>query len=93
VELLKCKDYIVPLNPDELNKRIIYRSSVRITSRQRNQVKRVLHSQGYEGKIVGIRYTRVNYKYSFRVLVKYQGNVGQFLVNTKNETIRFDGMV
>ncbi|GEB07404.1 hypothetical protein LBR03_22910 [Levilactobacillus brevis] len=52
-----------------------------------------MHSQGYEGKIEGIRYTRVNYKYSFRVLVKYQGNVGQFLVNTKNETIRFDGMV
>ncbi|WP_154815048.1 hypothetical protein [Lactiplantibacillus plantarum] len=66
VELLECKDYIVPLNPDVIVKKTIYRSSARITDRQRNQVKRVLRSQWYQGRISSIRYTRVNYKYSFR---------------------------
>mgnify|MGYP004703801551 FL=1 len=93
MELLECKDYIVPLNPDVIVKKTIYRSSSRITERQRNQVKRVLHSQGYQGKISSIRYTRVNYKYSFKVSVEYQGNIGKFLVNTKNETVQFKGMV
>ena len=92
VELLECKDYIVPLNPDVIVKKTIYRSSARITERQRNQVKRVLRSQGYQGRISSIRYTRVNYKYSFKVSVKYQGSVGKFLVNTKNETVEFKGM-
>ena len=93
VELLECKDYIVPLNPDVIVKKTIYRSSARITNRQRDQVKRVLHKQGYQGRISSIRYTRVNYKYSFKVSVKYQGSVGKFLVNTKNETVEFKGMV
>jgi hypothetical protein len=73
VELLECKDYIVPLNPDVIIKKTIYRSSARITDRQRNQVKRVLRSQGYQGRISSIRYTRVNYKYSFKVSVQYRG--------------------
>ena len=93
VELLECKDYIVPLNPDVIVKKTIYRSSARITNQQRDQVKRVLHKQGYQGRISSIRYTRVNYKYSFKVSVKYRGSVGKFLVNTKNETVEFKGMV
>ncbi|WP_338539450.1 hypothetical protein [Levilactobacillus brevis] len=93
MELLECKDYIVPLNPDVIVKKTIYRSSARITNQQRDQVKRVLHKQGYQGRIISIRYTRVNYKYSFKVSVKYQGNVGKFLVNTKNKTVEFKGMV
>ena len=92
VELLECKDYIVPLNPDVIVKQTIYRSSARITNQQRDQVKRVLRKQGYQGRISS-RYTRVNYKYSFKVSVKYQGSVGKFLVNTKNETVEFKGMV
>ena len=90
---MEGKDYIVPLNPDVIVKKTIYRSSARITERQRNQVKRVLRSQGYQGRISSIRYTRVNYKYSFKVSVKYRGSVGKFLVNTKNETVEFKGMV
>ncbi|XPL32212.1 transposase [Levilactobacillus brevis] len=93
VELLECKDYIVPLNQDVIVKKTIYRSSARITNQQRDQVKRVLHKQGYQGRISSIRYTRVNYKYSFKVSVKYRGSVGKFLVNTKNETVEFKGMV
>lgn len=51
VELLECKDYIVPLNPDVIVKKTIYRSSARITNQQRDQVKRILHKQGYQGRI------------------------------------------
>ncbi|ARN94039.1 hypothetical protein AZI11_14055 (plasmid) [Levilactobacillus brevis] len=90
---MECKDYIVPLNPDVIVKKTIYRSSSRITERQRNQVKRVLRSQGYQGKISSIRYTRVNYRYSFQIEVRYKGSIGKFLVNTKNETVQFKGMV
>ncbi len=78
MELLECKDYIVPLNPDVIVKQTIYRSSARITNQQRDQVKRVLHKQGYQGRISSIRYTRVNYKYSFKVSVKYQGVLVSF---------------
>ena len=89
MELLECKDYIVPLNPDVIVKKTIYRSSSRITERQRNQVKRVLHKQGYRGRIGSIRYTRVNYKYSFKVSVKYQGKIGSIRYTRVNYKYSF----
>lgn len=92
---MKDKDiYTVPLEEThDKPKNRHYRSDT-VPDYQINKVRKLLKVQGYRGKIVEIRNTRVDNRNSFRVVLRDDHDIcGKFLVNLSSKLVRFDGTI
>lgn len=88
------KIYTVPLDENTNKpKNRHYRNDI-VPDYRIRQVRKLLKAQGYRGKIVEIRNTRVDNRNSFRLVLRNDHDIcGKFLVNLNSKLVRFDGTI